>query len=216
MKIGVLGTGMVGETIASRLVELKHDVRMGARSATNDKAAEWAQTSGERASHGTFADAAAFGSLVFNCTQGGVSIEALTAAGTDNLSGKILVDVANPLDLRKDHPSTLLFCDSESLGEQIQAAFPKTRVVKTLNTMWCGLMVNPRLIAEHHTVYVSGNDESAKSQVADLLSSFGWEQDEIVDLGDIKGARGTEMLLPLWLRIWETTGNGTFNLKIVR
>jgi predicted dinucleotide-binding enzyme len=216
MRIGIMGTGMVGQTIGSRLIELGHEVRLGSRSATNAKAGDWVQKNAPRASQGTFADAAQFGEMIFNCTQGGASLDALTAAGAVNLSGKVLVDVANPLNLEKDGTgATLLFCDSDSLGERIQAAFPRTNVVKTLNTMWCGLMVNPRLIGEGHTVFISGNDRAAKAQVADLLMVFGWQQGEIVDLGDIRAARGTEMLLPLWLRIWQTSGTSTFNVKIV-
>jgi predicted dinucleotide-binding enzyme len=207
---------MVGQTIGSRLVELGHDVRLGARSATNDKAAQWTQKTGARASHGTFAEAAQFGSILFNCTQGGASLDALAAAGKDNVSGKTLIDVANPLTGSRDRGATLLFCDRESLGERIQAAYPDARVVKTLNTMWCGLMVRPRLLPESHNVFVCGNDAAAKEQVVDVLQSFGWNPDEIADLGDISGARGTEMLLPVWLRIWERTGNGTFNFRIVR
>jgi 8-hydroxy-5-deazaflavin:NADPH oxidoreductase len=156
------------------------------------------------------------GQLVFNCTQGGASIDALTAAGAQSLAGKVLVDVANPLDTSDNRRGALLFCNTESLGERIQATFPEAKVVKTLNTMWCGLMVNPRSIGETHTVYMSGNDAAAKAHVAEILVSFGWRSGEIVDLGDISGARGTEMLLPLWLRIWEVTGNAAFNLKIVR
>jgi len=157
MKIGVLGTGMVGETIATRLAGLNHEVRMGSRSASNQKAEAWAQKHGAGASHGTFPDAAQFGDTLVNCTQGSVALEALAAAGADNLAGKVLIDVANPLDTRADRRGALLYCDSDSLGERIQAAFPATRVVKTLNTMSCGLMVNPRLLPEQHAVYICGN-----------------------------------------------------------
>jgi 8-hydroxy-5-deazaflavin:NADPH oxidoreductase len=216
MRIGILGTGMVGQTIGARLIELKHDVRLGSRSSTNDKARAWAEQHGPRASHGTFADAAGFGQMVVNCTPGAASIDALTAAGQDMLRGKVIVDVANPLDTSQNRRGPLLFCNTESLGERIQATFPDARVVKTLNTMWCGLMVNPRLIGESHTVYMSGNDASAKSDVAEILASFGWRREEMVDLGDISGARGTEMLLPLWLRLWQATGTGAFNFTIVR
>lgn len=217
MRFGVFGTGMVGQTIGSRLVELGHDVRLGARSSTNVKAKEWVQKTGARASHGTFSEAAQFGSILFNCTQGGASLDALAAAGNDNIAGKTLIDVANPLTGTRDpHEATLLFCDRESLGERIQSVYPQARVVKTLNTMWCGLMVRPRLLRESHSVFICGNDVAAKSQVVDVLQSFGWTRDEIVDLGDISGARGTEMLLPVWLRVWQSTGSGTFNFKIVR
>src|SRR5262245_32321711 len=134
MKIGVLGTGSVGNAIASKLVTLSHEVMMGSRTPDNAKAAAWAQTAGARGSSGTFADAAAFGELVFNCTQGASSLAALRAAGAANLEDKILVDVANVLQPDGQRP--------EALSEQIQKAFPRARVVKTLNTINSDIMVN--------------------------------------------------------------------------
>lgn len=214
MKIGVLGTGMVGQAIASRLLQLGHGVRLGSRTPANDKATAWAAKAGARASSGTFADSAKFGELIFNCTQGAVALEALNAAGANNLKGKILVDVSNPLDL-KEH-GQLLYCNTESLGERIQKAFPETKVVKTFNTMWCEIMVNPRRLKDSHTNFISGNDTASKATVIDLLQAIGWRKEEIVDLGDIAGARGTEMLLPVWLRIFRATGDGAFNIKVTR
>ena len=214
MKIGVLGTGMVGQTIASKLVELGHEVLMGSRTAANEKAGAWAAKAGVRASSGTFTDSAKFGDLVFSCTQGAVALEALNSAGANNLKGKILVDVSNPLDL-KEH-GQLLYCNTDSLGEKIQKAFPETKVVKTFNTMWCGVMVNPRRIKDSHINFISGNDQAAKASVTDLLVAMGWRKEEIVDLGDITGARGTEMLLPVWLRLFKVTGSGAFNIKVTR
>ncbi len=214
MKIGILGTGMVGETIGTKLVELGHEVRMGSRSAANEKAESWVAKMDGRASQGTFADAAAFGNLVFNCTKGSISLEALQMAGHSALAGRILVDLANPLD--PNHRGQLLYCNSESLGERIQAAFPDTRVVKTFNTMWCGIMVNPRRLAEPHAVFMCGNDAAAKQDVTELVTTFGWTHEEIVDLGDITAARGTEMVLPLWLRLSGTLKTGTFNFRLVK
>ena len=202
MRIGILGTGVVGQTVGTRLLELGHEVKMGARSATNDKAASWVAQHGRHASQGTFADAASFGELVFNCTSGTASLDALNAAGSASLDGKVIVDVANPLDFSKGMPPTLTVCNTDSLGEQIQRAFPNARVVKTLNTMNTNVMVNPDRVPGEHDVFVSGNDASAKAQVSDLLRAMGWRN--IVDLGDITTARGTEMLLPIWLRLWGT------------
>ena len=215
MKIAVLGTGMVGQAIGSRLAELGHEVRMGSRTAGNAKAVEWAKQA-QGASEGTFADTASFGEIVFNCTSGSASLDALAAAGADNLAGKVLVDVANPLDFSQGMPPTLSVCNTDSLGEQIQRAFPEARVVKALNTMNCNIMVNPALVGngEHHT-FLSGNDAEAKQQVKALLQSFGWQEACVLDLGDISTARGTEAWLPLWLRIWGATGSGSFNLRIV-
>src|SRR3990167_5831615 len=195
MKIAVLGTGMVGQAIGSRLAELGHEVRMGSRTAGNAKAVEWAKQA-QGASEGTFADTASFGEIVFNCTSGSASLDALAAAGADNLAGKVLVDVANPLDFSQGMPPTLSVCNTDSLGEQIQRAFPEARVVKALNTMNCNIMVNPALVGngEHHT-FLSGNDAEAKQQVKALLQSFGWQEACVLDLGDISTARGTEAWL---------------------
>jgi predicted dinucleotide-binding enzyme len=214
MKIAVLGTGSVGQTIASKLVELGHDVMLGSRTANNEKALEWAKKSG-KASAGTFEQAAASSDIVFNCTLGAATLEVLHMAKESNLSGKILVDISNPLDFSKGMPPTLFVSNNDSLGERIQKAFPKTKVVKTLNTMWGGLMVNPRMIPETHVNFVSGNDAAAKSTVKGLLKTFGWRDEELVDLGDIAAARGTEGWLLLWLRIYGTKQDGAFNLKLV-
>lgn len=216
MKLGVLGTGMVGNAIASKLATLGHEVKMGAREAANEKAAAWAKGAGARASHGTFADAAAFGELVFNCTAGAVSLAALQAAGAQNLAGKILVDVSNPLDFSKGMPPTLTVCNTDSLGEQIQRAFPETKVVKTLNTLNANLMVNPALVAGgDHDIFVSGNDAAAKGRVVELLKGgFGWKS--VIDLGDITTARGAEMAVIFWVSLMGAQKTPMFNYKIVR
>lgn len=217
MKIAVFGTGSVGETIGDRLIALGHQVSMGSRSSDNEKARAWAQKHGANARHGTFADAAAFGDLLFNCTLGNASVEVLRAAGEANINGKVLLDVSNPLDFSKGMPPTLTFCNTTSVGEQLQEAFPEVRVVKTLNTMWAGLMVNPSLTAGgDHTVFVGGNDAGAKDTARAILREFGWAPENILDLGDISTARGTEMYLPLWLRIFGATGSGAFNIKVVK
>ena len=216
MKIAVLGTGMVGATISSKLIELGHSVKMGSRTATNEKAIEWTNNNGENASNGTYAEAAAFGEILFNCTSGTGALEALNLAGEQNLAGKIIIDVANPLDFSKGMPPTLSISNGNSLGEEIQKAFPNAKVVKALNTMWCGLMVNPAMInGGDHNVFVSGNYAEAKGIVKEILVSFGWLQQNIMDLGDITTARGTEMYLPLWLQIYGATNSGAFNIKIV-
>lgn len=150
-----------------------------------------------------------------NATTGTGSLAALASAGEDNLAGKILVDIANPLDFSKGMPPSLTVCNTDSLGEQIQRAFPRTKVVKTLNTMNAYLMVEPRQLAGGaHTVFMSGNDVGAKETVHKLLESFGWQ--DIVDLGDITTARGTEMMLPIWVRVWGATQNPMFSFKLVR
>jgi 8-hydroxy-5-deazaflavin:NADPH oxidoreductase len=199
MRIGVLGTGMVGRTLSGKLAELGHDVRVGSRTAGGDVV--------------TFADAAAHGEVIFNCTNGAGSLDALTAAGADNLDGKVLVDVANPLDFSGDAPA-LFTTSSESLGERIQAAFPGARVVKSLNTMNCNLMIDPASVPGDHVVFVAGNDDDAKAQTRALLGEFGWPSERVIDLGDISAARGTEMYLMLWLRLMGVAGGPNFNISV--
>jgi len=214
MKIGVLGTGTVGQTIAGKLALLGHDVKMGAREAGNEKAAAWAKGAGQRASHGAFADAAAFGEIVFNCTMGAASLEALRAAREENLRGKILVDVSNPLDFSKGMPPTLFTPSGDSQGEQIQRELPEAKVVKALNTVNASVMVEPGRVPGEHDVFVCGNDAEAKAHVAEILRSFGWKN--VVDLGDITAARGTEAYLLLWLRLWGALQTADFNIHIAR
>lgn len=216
MDVGVLGTGMVGHTIATKLVGVGHRVRMGAREAGNERAAAWAAETGEGASHGTFADVAEFGELVFNCTAGVASLEALARAGDDRLRGKVLVDVANPLDFSGGMPPALSVCNTDSLGEQIQRRFPEARVVKALNTMNHEIMVDPSLVPGEHDAFLCGDDAEAKSEVVSLLESFGWPRDRIVDLGGIVASRGMEMYLPLWLNLWGALGDLRFNIHVAR
>ena len=215
MRIGILGTGTVAQTLGAKLVQLGHDVKLGSRTATNEKAAAWAKGQGARASHGTFADAAKFGEVLFNCTAGTASLDALKAAGAANLQGKILIDVANPLDFSQGMPPTLTVCNTDSLGEQIQRAFPGAKVVKTLNTVNCEVMVNPGLVPGAHDLFVSGNDADAKQAVTGYLRDwFGWKS--VIDLGDITTARGTEMLLAAWIRVLMALGTARFNWRVVK
>lgn len=224
MRIGILGSGMAGQTIGAKLAERGEDVVLGTRS-PNDLGAkrgmgaplsEWLSRVGARGRLGTFAEAAEHGEIVINVTSGDGSLAALQMAGASALDGKILIDVANPLDFSKGMPPTLSVCNTDSLGEQIQRAFPGAKVVKTLNTMTALVMVNPAQVAGgEHDVFVSGNDAEAKARVSDLLKHwFGWRS--VIDLGDISTARGTEMLLPIWLRLWGALGTPMFNFKIAR
>jgi 8-hydroxy-5-deazaflavin:NADPH oxidoreductase len=215
MRIGILGTGVVGKTLGTKLVRLGHDVRMGSRKAGSDKARAWAKEAGSGASEGSFADAAAHGEIIFNCTAGMASLDALRAAGTRNLQGKILIDVSNPLDFSKGMPPSLSVSNTDSLGEQIQKSFPETKVVKTLNTVTAALMVDPSLIPGTHTMFISGNDAQAKDTVVKLLKEgFGWK--EVLDLGDLSAARAQEMYLPLWLRLYMKLQTANVNVHVVR
>jgi 8-hydroxy-5-deazaflavin:NADPH oxidoreductase len=215
MKIAIFGTGMVGHVIGTKLTQLGHEVNMGSRTADNAKAAAWVAATGAKASQGTYADAAAFGELAFNCTPGGVTMAALEAAGKQNLAGKILVDVSNPLDFSKGRPPTLSVCNTDSTAEQIQRAFPDTKVVKTLNTTNCNLMVDASLIKGEHDMFVSGNDAGAKSEVTKILRDwFGWKN--VIDLGDVTAARGQEMFVIIWVRLYGALQSPMFNIHVAR
>ncbi len=213
MKFGVLGSGMVGQAISGKLVALGHDVVVGTRD--TGKLAEWLAGPGRGARAGSFAEAAAHGEMVVNATAGSGSLAALALAGADNLRGKVLIDISNPLDFSQGMPPSLFVSSTDSLAEQIQRAFPETHVVKTLNTMNANLMVNPQLVAGGaHTIFVSGNDAAAKAQVVELLQSFGWQ--DIIDLGGLNTARGTEMVVPLWVTLFMKYGSPLFQFKVVQ
>ena len=226
MNIAVLGTGPVGQTLSAKLAELGHDVTIG----TRDVDATMARTEPDvfgnppfsvwRAEHdgiavATLSEVAGDADLIVNATNGGGSLEALEQVGEENLAGKVVLDVANPLDFSQGMPPSLFVSNTDSLGEQIQKRFPEARVVKALNTMNAYLMVDPSQVADgDHTVFVSGNDADAKADVTDLLRSFGWE--DVIDLGDITTARGTEMVLPIWVRLFSALDNPMFQFKVVR
>ena len=228
MKIGIIGSSTVAQTLATKLVEVGHSVTISSRDTSQAKdrgpmgivpsADDWAaeqRGKGYEAAAAGFAAAAAFGEFVINATLGAASLAALQAAGAENLRGKILVDVSQPLDFSQGMPPTLTVCNTDSLGEQIQAAFPETRVVKTLNTVTAALMVNPGRLAEETDMFVAGNDAEAKEWVAQqfLREWLGWTR--VTDLGDITSSRGTEMYMPFWLRLWGATGTAIFNVRLV-
>jgi predicted dinucleotide-binding enzyme len=214
MRIGVLGTGNVGRTIADKLLELGHEVTMGSRSAESEGLQEWLRGAAGTAGGGTFADAASSAEVVFNCTAGTASLAALQAAGTANLEGKVLVDVANPLEMSGGGMPTLSVCNVDSLAEQIQTGFPGARVVKALNTVNHQLMTDPARVPGGHNVFICGNDDEAKGLTAGLLEEFGWPPASIVDLGDVSAARGTEMYLALWLRLRQSVGSADLNIEV--
>ena len=214
MEIGVLGTGMAGRTIGSKLVQLGHQVMLGSRSTANPKAITWANEEGTpHALYGTFKNAAEFGEIIFNCTLGAASLDVLNQIGAENLKDKLLIDVSNPIDYSGEG-LTLTVCNTDSLGEQIQRALPETRVVKTLNTMNCNLMVDPDKVPGRTNVFVSGNDLKAKEAVTKILRDwFGWKS--IIDLGDITTSRGVEMYLVLWSSLRRVVTAERFNVKVM-
>jgi len=215
MKIAVLGTGSVGVTIGNKLVQLGHEVKMGSRSATHEKGLAWAKAAGNKASLGTFLDAASFGELAFNVTSGSGSLPALQAAAP-GLEGKLVIDVSNPLDFSKGFPPTLFTGNTDSLGEQAQRALPASKVVKALNTVTAAVMVDAKRVAGgDHTALICGNDAAAKAQVTSILKDwFGWV--DVLDLGDISKSRGIESYLALWVRLYGALGTADFNIKIMR
>jgi 8-hydroxy-5-deazaflavin:NADPH oxidoreductase len=227
MKIAVFGTGMVGQALAGRLSSLGHEVTVGTRDVEETRTrtepgalgtpafSVW-QTEHSGVGLRAPAEAAADAELIVNATNGAGSIPMLELAGEENLDGKVLVDVANPLDHSQGRPPSLFVSNTDSLGEQIQRRFPRARVVKTLNTMNCEVMVDPSRVPGEHEVFVCGEDAAAKQQVTELLESFGWPPARIRDLGGISSARGTEMYVALWLRLWGTVGSGDFNIAVLQ
>ncbi|MBO0931918.1 NADPH-dependent F420 reductase [Fibrella aquatilis] len=228
MNIGILGTGMVARTFAQTLLAKGHILKLGTRNVADTLAkpgntntgllsfADWLQSQ-PGIELGTFAEAAAFGELLINVTSGGACMVALEAAGEANLGQKVLLDVANPLDFSNGMPPTLSIVNDDSLGEAIQRRFPNVNVVKTLNTMTAAIMVNPTAVSGMHNVFVSGNGTAAKATASAFLTEqFGWPATSIIDLGDITTARGSEQLLPIWIRLWGALQTPMFNFAIVR
>jgi len=219
---------MVGQTLATSLWANGTQVMIGTRKVADTLAkpgnpamgtqsfSDWHQNNAG-VQIGTFAEAATFGEILINATSGMGSMDALASAGVDNLGDKVLIDIANPLDFSKGMPPTLSVVNDDSLGEVIQREFPRLNVVKTLNTMTAALMVNPAAVSGQHNVFVSGNDADAKEQVKTFLTEqFGWAPGSIIDMGDITTARGTEQLLPIWIRLYGVLQTPMFNFAIVR
>jgi predicted dinucleotide-binding enzyme len=213
MKIGLLGTGNVAKVVGAKAISLGHEVVLGSRDPGSSPAAEWAEENG--ATLGTLAEAAASADLVVNAAPGLASLDVLTAAGADNLRGKVVVDVSNGIESRNG-AAAVATPDGGSIAEQLQAAFPEARIVKTLNTMAGQVMVDPGRIPGHHTVFLSGDDPAAKSEVADLLKSFGWTDAQIIDIGDVVSARATEAALLLFIRLFSTFKTAEFNLSVAK
>jgi 8-hydroxy-5-deazaflavin:NADPH oxidoreductase len=214
VKYGVLGTGQVGQELATKLAALGNEVCMGSRSQESKEAKAWLERVGKKGRTGTFAEAARFGEVVVNCTQGAHSMEALSLVDKKDLRGKVLIDVANPLDASRGMPPILSICNSDSLGESIQREFPEVKVVKTLNTVNFRVMTDPTRVPGEHDLFICGNDDAAKKTVTALLRAFGWKS--IIDLGDITNARATEQLMPIWIRLWGRLGTADFNFRIVK
>ncbi len=216
MKIGIVGSGMVGQKIGAALADRGHQVKIGTRSPEKNSLKEWARQAGEKTSVGTLAEAARFGEVLFLCTKGDGTLQALELAGPENFAGKVVIDITNPLDFSKGMPPFLIseLTNTNSLGEEVQRALPGARVVKSLNIVNCEVMVSPARSGGDPTMFVCGNDPAAKATAKGILESFGWH--DIIDLGDLTAARGTEMMLPIWLRLWMATKNQNVAFRIVR
>lgn len=213
MRFGVFGTGEVGQALATKLVSLEHEVMLGARQRGNAKAVAWVEQVGGRGAQGSFADVAQFGELLINATGGQFSLSALHAAESAWKPGTILIDVSNPLQFTESGP-ILSVCNTDSVGEQIQRTYPELRVVKTLCTVNNQVMVNPSLVLGQHTMFLCGNDASAKQQTTSILQELGWPAENCMDLGDITAARALEMLILLWLKIYPVVETLHFNLHV--
>jgi predicted dinucleotide-binding enzyme len=225
MKIGILGTGIVGKSHAARLVQLGYDVYMGTRDVPKTMSKSENDGMGNPPLNGwlkqnpkvrlvSFSEAAKQGDMIIHAIKGEHSIEALRIAGEQNLNGKILIDISNPLDFSRGMPPSLLISNTDSLGEQIQRTFPKVKVVKTLNTVNAILQAEPSKLANgDHNIFIGGDDPAAKEEVIKLMNQYGWRK--IIDLGDIKSARGTEMLLIIWVNLLGTLQTPMFNFRVV-
>jgi 8-hydroxy-5-deazaflavin:NADPH oxidoreductase len=219
MKIGVLGTGVVGEAIATALTAKGHTVMMGSRSAGSEKALTWKKKTGDKAFEGSFKDAALYGELLFLCFNGAFAADIIQDLPADELKNTIIVDVTNPLDFTQGMPPRILEkYQTVSLGEHIQEWLPHSFVVKGLNTMNYKLMVDARLVNNaSHNLFICGNDANAKNQVKHfLVDNFHWKPESLVDLGDIKSARCTEAIVPFWVLVWQSLGTPLFNFKVVQ
>ncbi len=230
MNISILGTGNVAQTLAEKFLSLGHEVLLGTRDIATTMArkatdaygsssfAEW-QEKNNASRLGTFNDAIAFGEIIVNALQGAAVLATLNNIEKQHFDGKILLDVSNPLDFSNGFPPSLIegLNNTNSLGEEIQKLLPQTKVVKTLNTMYCGIMVNPNSVnSGKHINFICGNDDDAKATVTLLLKEMDWKDDCIMDLGDITNARGTESVLPIWIRVYGSLKTGMFNFNIVK
>ncbi len=214
MKIGIFGSGTVGTTLGTKLAHVGHEVMLGSRDAANPAAVAWAARV-PLASNGTFADAAAYGAILINATNGLATMDVLAAAGADRTAGKVLIDVSNPIDFSRGEPVPLLSPgNDESLGERIQRAYPRTQVVKALNTMNAEVMVNPDAVPGEHVLLMAGDDPRAKETAAGLLGELGWPAHRIVDTGPIIAARGLEAYLLLWVPLMRAMGTPLFNISV--
>ena len=227
MNITVLGSGVVGQALASTFSQLGHQVFM----ATRDPEATSKRTEPNPQSGLSFSSWYAVNqnielvpftavpkstNLFINATGGVYSLDILRDVGAEALSEKIIMDVSNPLDFSGGWPPTLALCNTDSLAENIQRTYADCSVVKTLNTLNYQVMVAPDMVPGKHQVFVSGESVEAKETVTGLLGEMGWSRDRVIDLGGIQTARGTEMMMPMWLGLMGVFGSPIMNFEIRR
>jgi len=213
MKIGILGSGDVGQAIGRGLVTLGHDVHLGSRAAANERALVWARAMGPKASVGTFADSASFGELVVLATLGIAADSALAIAGLERFRGKVVIDATNPLAVTPGVAPALAIAGEDSGGERVQRLLPEARVVKAFNTVGFPLMFRPELPGGPPDMFIAGNDAAAKAVVTDLLKGFGWGA---VDTGGIASSRYLEAMCLVWILSAATSGNWNQAFKMLR
>jgi 8-hydroxy-5-deazaflavin:NADPH oxidoreductase len=209
MQIAILGTGPVGRALGNALSGAGHGVVIGTRDPKGTKRRdEWAEVDLPLVAYGDIQ-----GDVFINATSGGGALSALESVG-EALNGKVVIDTSNPLDFSQGFPPSLLVSNTDSLAEQLQRAFPEARLVKMFNTMANEVMVNPGGLAQDSTIFVAGNDATARQTAASLAADLGWS--DVFDLGDLTAARGLEMFIPLWVRMFVQLGRAEFNIKVVR
>ena len=216
MKYAVLGTGMVGHTLSTKLVGLGHEVRKGSRITDNENAAAWASKLGGASGYGAQREVSVWADRVIFAVNGAQIEAAASAVGNEAAAGKTVIDVTNPLDMSHGMPPVLVahLSNTTSAGEILQAALPDAKVVKTLNTMNHRIMVDPSRVPGVHDVFLCSDHDDAKAEACEILAEFGWSAP--IDLGPLAAARGTEGLMPFWLRMSGANGNFDFNYRIVR
>ena len=213
MKIGILGTGDVGQALGKAFVALGHAVMMGGRTSTNDKALAWATETGANASVGTFADAAAFGEVIVLATLGVANESAITMAGLANFRGKLVIDTTNPLDFSGGMPPKLAISGNDSGGEQVQRLLPDAHVVKAFNTVGNAFMFRPDFPGGPPDMFICGNHDAAKAKVGGILKDFGWG---VVDVGGIESSRYLEAMCMVWVIAAMRSGDWNHAFKMLR
>lgn len=220
MKIGILGSGDVGRKLGDGLIEIGHEVKIGTRDPNKEQIVQWLRNHGngekQKASVGSFTEAASFEDMVIIATQWDGTINAIKMAdsATKNFAGKIVIDVTNPLDFSKGMPPKLAVGHTDSAGETVQRLLPDAKVIKTFNIVGNPHMVHPDFPCGPPTMFICGNDEEAKKMIMDsILTPFGWET---IDIGGIEGARLLEPLAMLWITYYFRTNNGNHAFKLLR